>query len=553
MLKRLYILIAIAVITIVPCFSEAHDSSNIIRVGISNNNFSKYIFDSAEFTATGDYEIIDIPSGKMVSGLKNEDVIKITIQNGCYSIYQNNNLKMANLKGPLVLKTRVNTNFLSVYGLKRAGKTALYRGVFELTKRSGNENAFCIVNVLDLENYLKGVVPNEMPVAFGLEALKAQTIAARNYALKPRERFYSEFDVCDSVASQVYFGAATEKELSNLAIKQTNGLVALSPKEDLIMALYSSTAGGYTESYEYAFSEPKTKEFPARSVPYLKAKPDSTSIKPLSNEADAKAFYLSYPDSYDSQSPYFRWEREWNFEELEQVLKRTLVEQSKVGFVKPILNDAKDFGTLVDIKVNKRGESGKIISLNIITDKDIFCVSKELVIRRTFQKNGKALPSANFVIDNVITPSGKKIILHGGGFGHGVGMSQFGAGGMAQRGFKFDEILQHYYSGISITTMPVSITNQNSQNSADQVFFAPYKKAILCIDDKDNVNDLTVIINDKEFKPDLDNNSKRKYRIDISEYINIGQNTIVYCVPAGENRKKTMRVYVELKEAANDD
>ncbi len=101
-----------------------------------------------------------------------------------------------------------------------------------------------------------------MPVRFGLEALKAQAVAARNYVLMPRTRT-AQFDVDDSVASQVYYGAGTESSLGNQAVNETQGLLALFDW-DLIQAQYSSTAGGYTEDYENAFSDPKTKDFPSK-------------------------------------------------------------------------------------------------------------------------------------------------------------------------------------------------------------------------------------------------------------------------------------------------
>lgn len=97
-----------------------------------------------------------------------------------------------------------------------------------------------------------------MPVSFGLEALKAQSVAARNYVLSPRVKANSNYDVVDSVASQVYFGANTERDLSNKAVDETAGIVA-TYDWDLILAQYSSTAGGYTESYSNAFSDPYTK------------------------------------------------------------------------------------------------------------------------------------------------------------------------------------------------------------------------------------------------------------------------------------------------------
>lgn len=99
-----------------------------------------------------------------------------------------------------------------------------------------------------------------MPVRFGLEALKAQSVAARNYVLTPRTKSSVNYDVVDSVASQVYYGANTENPLSNRAVEETAGIVALY-HWDMILALYSSTAGGYTESYSNAFSDPSTKIF----------------------------------------------------------------------------------------------------------------------------------------------------------------------------------------------------------------------------------------------------------------------------------------------------
>ena len=107
--------------------------------------------------------------------------------------------------------------------------------------------------MIEVEEYLKGVVPNEMPTSFGLEALKAQAVAARNYVLSPRVKASSNYDVVDSVASQVYYGANTEKALSNQAVKETEGLVAIYDW-NLILAQYSSTAGGYTESFSNTFS-----------------------------------------------------------------------------------------------------------------------------------------------------------------------------------------------------------------------------------------------------------------------------------------------------------
>lgn len=535
----------------IPTF--ALDKDKLIRVGISNSNFTKLVYDNAEFTANGDYEVIDMASGFSSGIIPSDCPVKIVLKNAKYSIIKSGQIIASNLDGPLVIRPQKGT-LINIVGLKRGGKTAYYRGIIELCKSSKNQDLFSIVNVLDLESYLKGVVPNEMPVHFGLEALKAQTVAARNYALKPRERFYKEFDVSDSVACQVYFGANTEKELSNKAIKETNGIIALSPDEELILALYSSTAGGYTENYENAFSDPKTRAFPPQPISYLKARPDKEGTKKLNDEKDAREFYTSTPDTFDNNSPYFRWKREWMADELEDVLKKTLIEQSATGFVKPKLTAQNicDFGNLMNIKVLKRGDSGKIVHLLIDTDKEDFVLSKELVIRRIFKKDGKALPSGNFVIDLADTPEGGKFTFQGGGFGHGVGLSQYGAGKMSSLGYSYGEILQHYYTGIKLTTNPVTLYSDANQNSEDQTFYTTSKKGWVCIDNTGGIKDLIVIINGKEMTIDTLAGLNRKQRVDVSEYINIGQNNVVYYIPKLENKRKSMKIYMEIKEAQND-
>src|SRR6185295_10910292 len=106
-----------------------------------------------------------------------------------------------------------------------------------------------IINALDLEDYLRGVVPNELsPVSFPqLEALKAQAVAARTYALRNRGQFQAQgYDICATPTCQVYKGASTENELSDRAVNETRGVVATWHGE-LINAMYTSTCGGHTE------------------------------------------------------------------------------------------------------------------------------------------------------------------------------------------------------------------------------------------------------------------------------------------------------------------
>lgn len=522
-------------------------SSEVIRVGIGTQNFGTYQYKNITIFGTGDTQIYD--NKLLIGNYEPNQEISISYKDGKFSIYTPGNIFPEEVDGPVQITS--NFGLLGVSGLKRAGKQALYHGAFELTPNSNG--TFNLVNMIEVEDYLKGVVPNEMPVRFGLEALKAQTVAARNYALSPRIKSSPNYDLVDSVASQVYFGANTEKELSNQAVEETEGIVAIYDW-DLILAQYSSTAGGYTESFSNAFSDPKTKEFPSHEKPYLKAKPDIIGQTALNKEEDAANYYKSKPDAYDIRSPYFRWEREWSAEELKNALETTLVSQSATGFVHPAFKKGDKLDNLVELKVIRRGDSGKIIEMEVITRSQKYKIFKELVVRRLLTKDGKALPSANVVFDNIQDEYGNLISVHayGGGFGHGVGMSQYGAGFMgSEMHIPYDKILQHYYTGVTLSTKPVIVSTDTGQQSVTQHFYAKDKKAKIIIDNKFGVNNLTVDINGFKQTYELPKEMlgfKRYSEIDISKYIKKGRNTITFTSPEffESSERKGVRLYVEL-------
>lgn len=522
--------------------ANATDNYIPIRVGISNTNFQTYLFDSVEFLNANNLMVIDAETGYCAPVNELSQVIKITSENNLFRIYIDNTLVAQNLTGPITVRTLKDNDFISISRLKRKGKQASYRGIFELTRSTKDNSKFAIVNVLSLKNYLRGVVPNEMPVRFGLEALKAQTVAARNYAVTPRVKAYKEFDVCDSVACQVYFGANTEDKLSDRAVEETNGIIALDKEDNPILALYSSTAGGYTESYEYAFSDPKTRAFPSKPLHYLTAIPDNSEFGTLDTDEKADNFYNSKPEAFDDQSPYYRWSKDWTKTELENVLSKTMIAQSKTGFITPALTNSADFGSLKSIKVLQRGVSGKVIKLQIETDKNTFIVQKELVIRRCFQKNGISLPSANFVINYVdsITPVYK---FAGGGFGHGVGLSQWGAGKMASLGYTFDEILLHYYQGIRLATIPIKVYPNRKVN--DRIFYSEYENAEVVVKNYGHYNKLIIYINNKELTVKL---KDELTKVDISRYAEKGENKISYLLPDNDNHNSYVEIHIVVKE-----
>ena len=509
---------------------------NIVRVGITDNKFQNVLRQEITLYGTAECELCDKATKKVITKVTPDTDINIrqSERGLIISIGEKSHL----FQDVVLICPQ---GLLGVRGLLRKGTNALYHGAFEVTQK--DNTGFYLVNIVELQEYLKGVVPNEMPITFGLEALKAQAVAARNYVLTPRTQAYKEFNVVDSVASQVYFGANTEEELATRAVMETDGVVALYNNE-LILALYSSTAGGYTESYANAFSDPNTKIFPAPTKPYLMAVPDKSEFKPIDNDEKAKEFYESRVPSFDIESPYYRWSKEWGVSELEDVLKKTLPAQSKTGYIHPAVREREDIGKIKDVIVMKRGNSGKIMELEILTSRGCYIVSKELVIRRVFQKDGVSLPSANAVFEKKLDKYGnvQSIVIYGGGFGHGVGMSQFGAGYMAKKlNQPYYNILRHYYTDINLGTIPVTVNGDDIK----QTFWAPIGRAQIVVTET-TAPKIAVMINGKEHEfPVAKPVFHREYKIDISRYIDDGFNTVTFHAPS---LARSFTAYIELVE-----
>ena len=516
-------------------------ADDIVRVGITDNNFQSVKHSDVVVYATDEYMICDKATKQIIAKIPASKPIRVTHEEDSFLVNIDNE-KTLGLQSFVVVSEN---GLIGIEGLKRKGKPAIYHGAMEFCRTKQNDG-FYIINLIEMQDYLKGVVPNEMPVRFGLEALKAQTIAARNYVLAPRSKAYDEFDVVDSVASQVYFGANTEEEITNKAVEETEGQVA-SYKGELILALYSSTAGGYTESYANAFSDKF--QFPAEHKPYLVAKPDMLSFVPMTKEENARAFYTSIPTAYDMDSPYFRWKRTWTLNEFETDINMNLKSLAQTGFITPPPQDNFIY-KVKDIKVIKRGESGKIMEIEIDTERGNYIVKKELIIRRLFLNYGKALPSANFVLDIERDEAGNitNITASGGGYGHGVGMSQYGAGFMGSKLNKnYMEILKHYYTGIAIGTQPVVVKSE----PVKQKFYADKKSGVIVIDNYHNVKMLPVRVNGLLLEIELNGGFlQREFEYDISKHLQKGENEITF-YPPGNGRE--IKAFVDLSREIKDE
>lgn len=314
--------------------------------------------------------------------------------------------------------------------------TRQYDGIIEL--KINNQGKLTIINELPMEKYLRGVVPAEMPSSYPLEALKAQAIAARTFTLKKMgvAHQFDEFDVCNNVHCQVYGGMSAETETANKAVAETHGLI-LKYQDELCNTVFSAVCGGHTENSANAWS--------GDEITYLMGVVDQDlqNYTSLQNFFESEAFVRKWiegsPKAYcnqtratisalaDGSAKYFRWQVLYQPQELSSIIKE------KTG---------QNVGTVKSIDPLKRGVSGRLLSIQISGSRQKIRIDGELKIRQALASN--TLYSSCFIVDKT---SDGKFLIKGAGFGHGVGMCQYGAAGMALEGKKAEEILYHYYPG----------------------------------------------------------------------------------------------------------
>ena len=292
---------------------------------------------------------------------------------------------------------------------------AQYRGAVLL--RSSNGGGVTAINTLDLETYLLGVVPREIPVT-QFEAVKAQAVAARTYAVGQMGRRESlGFDFYASVQDQVYGGIAAENDIATRAVAETAGEI-LTYGGRPIDAFYHSTCGGRTAAIEEVWrSEP---------VPYLRS---------VSDERPGGGAWCDTSNRY-------RWTVRWTGEELRSTLARTLAARG-----------ASSVSAVQDVSVAEEGPSGRAEWTVIRADERDYHVRGDSIrwVLRTPADQG--LNSAR-LYDIRAQKSGGAITaleVDGGGWGHGIGMCQIGAMGRSAAGHSYREILAAYYQGATLT------------------------------------------------------------------------------------------------------
>lgn len=301
-----------------------------------------------------------------------------------------------------------------------------FRGLIEITL--DKRGKLCLVNELDLEDYLKGVLPYEISSKAPLEALSAQAIVARGETLTKFEKKHlvDPYHLCASQHCQVYGGLGRMTASVREAVERTAGEV-LMYEGKIVDTVYSANCGGHTESNENVWAS--SPDPCLRGIPDFD--PEEVDFPNIITEKVLKEWLTTTPRAYcynpESNKPEkFRWKVEYSAEEMNRLINRD-----------------KERGTIKDIIPLERGVSGRLKAIRIVTDQEIFTVYKELPIRQLLGN----LRSAAFMVEIKRDSKGNPLsfCFTGGGWGHGVGMCQTGACGMAERGKSYQEILHHYF------------------------------------------------------------------------------------------------------------
>ena len=353
-----------------------------------------------------------------------------------------------------------------------------FKGAFNLV---AGENGIVVINQVDVEEYLTSVISSEMSAEASKELLKAHAVISRSWLLAQIEknfrlvgkeekqqsyyrdneqliRWYDRedhtiFDVCADDHCQRYQGITrASNEAVVEAVKATRGQI-LTSGDDICDARFSKCCGGATEEFEYCWED--------KHLSYLTSirdiAPENLSgIRPalpdLTREEEAEKWIRSNPPSfchtedeeilrqvlndYDRETTdFYRWRVEYTQDELSGLIEENL---------------KTDFGSILDLIPVERGRGGHISRLRIVGTQETLVIGKELEIRRVLSHTH--LFSSAFVVDKEDLHDGipGRFVLHGAGWGHGVGLCQIGAAVMGAKGYRYDEILKHYYDGITI-------------------------------------------------------------------------------------------------------
>lgn len=333
---------------------------------------------------------------------------------------------------------------LKLHSVSRQCGNPLYRGMFELVKTA---EGIMIINELSLEEYLYAVVPGEMPASYGVEALKAQAVCARSYACRQildNELGSLGAHVNDSSQYQVYNNMGEHVDAIK-AVDETRGQV-MTHEGEIVEAYYFSTSCGHTTDAAAVWG--------GADPGYIKGKLiDGTDVQLILDTEEKFAEFIKNKsfESYDMEYEWYRWEVKYSLNTINNLLKKAGLYDT-VGNVEGITVASRETGGIVNmLKVS--GDKGSVMLEKEYTIRQFLCPEGLNIVRNdgTTVNNFLLLPSAYFTIEEIYQDgemSGYHV--YGGGFGHGVGMSQKGAKAMVDAGFLYNEVLEYFYNDVSI-------------------------------------------------------------------------------------------------------
>ena len=385
--------------------AEEKDTGNaVIRVLIRGEGFQEELHEKVGITAPGGL-VIEYGGGR--EELEAQAVFEAAADHPYFA------------SGAIRISPRQPGEKLTVTTLTRGYGVPSYGGIIELVANGG----VAVINEIPFEEYLYGVVPSEMPASYEMEALKCQAVCARSYAYhQMQEMAYPQYQaqVDDSTAFQVYGNSEIQPSVIQ-AVDETAGQKLWYQGQVAAAYYYSTSCGMSTDMTAWGGST-------GEETAYLK------SISISGEQGD-----------YEKELPWYRWEA---------AIPKTVISALISEYAET------DIGNLMRLEVTERGAGGVALVLVAEGDRGSAVIETENKIRRALGGSGyeimkqdgnltparDLLPSAFFEIEE----QPEQIILHGGGFGHGIGMSQNGANEMAKQGMGYEEILKTFYCGVTI-------------------------------------------------------------------------------------------------------
>jgi stage II sporulation protein D len=440
MLKKVLfcLMLMLGFVSIAAADVEGTAAVPVIRVGLWSNQVNVML------SADSDFNIIDTESTEVIGQFRSKEKVTVSVKDDQITV----NGRTVGAQGLSIVPTGGGPNFIEVNRRHYRGTVAIHR--------THGKTGLTVVNTLPLEEYLYGVIPREISPAWPVEAVKAQAVAARTYALYSMNKYREDgYDVNTSTDCQVYGGRDNEDAKSNRAVDDTFGQVIIYQGK-IIPAFFHASGGGYTESNENVWGG---------NQPFLRGVVD-----------------------YDENSPHYRWEKQILPKDIDAAL---LSAGYNIGHLQAI-----ELSPLGKPPVNSpdRGVSGRVKTLSLVgttgnvqisgsklrtilgLNSTLFDIKIILQTEKSFEVevtdsygdrdvkivdmnlppvSPKPLATDKGTIRRLSGRPNEIIVISGFGWGHGLGMSQWGAKAMAEKApagdtAYFKEILKHYYTGVDI-------------------------------------------------------------------------------------------------------